>query len=420
MAIDTLGANALASNSVTTAKISDEAVTSAKVAAGAVAVADIADGSITTAKLADNAVTTAKIVDSAVTQPKTVAGKARNSVINGAMQIAQKNTSVTGLGGGSISADVCDLWYLTPSATAGRLTKSQVTDSPAGFSNSLKLDCTTADTSIAAGELLILSHKIEGLNLQQFEKGVSTAKTFAVSFYVKGNASATYVCELYDHDNTRQVSQTFSVTTSWSRVSIVFPADTTGAFDKDNNLSLSLQIWLHAGSTYGGGTLSTTWTSVTQANRAVGITSFFDSTARTFQITGVQLEPVSVTDFEHRLMGDVLLQCQRYLTMFKFVTQYGTIGSGKANNTTDCNIHIDLPIQMRVKPTITHTDISTMRVDAGTSGNGVRSYNTVNNYLNEYGGLYNLQGASNLGGEGTGVVIRNESTGQQIRFSAEL
>ena len=75
---------------------------------------------------------------------------------------------------------------------------------------------------------------------------------------------------------------------------------------------------------------------------------------------------------------------------------------------------------MRVKPTITHTDISTMRVDAGTSGNGVRSYNTVNNYLNEYGGLYNLQGASNLGGEGTGVVIRNESTGQQIRFSAEL
>ena len=140
MAIDTLGANALASNSVTTAKVADDAITSAKVAAGAVAVADIADGSITTAKLADNAVTTAKIVDSAVTQPKTVAGKARNSVINGAMQIAQKNTSVTGLGGGSISADVCDLWYLTPSATAGRLTKSQVTDSPAGFSNSLKLD----------------------------------------------------------------------------------------------------------------------------------------------------------------------------------------------------------------------------------------------------------------------------------------
>ena len=51
MAIDTLGANALASNSVTSAKIVD----------GAIAVADVADGSITTAKVADDAVTSAKL-----------------------------------------------------------------------------------------------------------------------------------------------------------------------------------------------------------------------------------------------------------------------------------------------------------------------------------------------------------------------
>ena len=66
MAIDTLGANALARNSVTSVKIADDAVTSAKVAAGAVAVGDIADGSITTAKLADDAVTSAKLGASAV------------------------------------------------------------------------------------------------------------------------------------------------------------------------------------------------------------------------------------------------------------------------------------------------------------------------------------------------------------------
>ena len=65
MAIDTLGANALASNSVTTAKIANDAVTAAKIPAGAV-VADIADGGITTAKLADDAVTTAKIASEAV------------------------------------------------------------------------------------------------------------------------------------------------------------------------------------------------------------------------------------------------------------------------------------------------------------------------------------------------------------------
>ena len=51
MAIDTLGANALASNSVTSAKIVD----------GAVVAADVSDGSVTTAKLADDAVTSAKL-----------------------------------------------------------------------------------------------------------------------------------------------------------------------------------------------------------------------------------------------------------------------------------------------------------------------------------------------------------------------
>ena len=66
MAIDTLGANALASNSVTTAKIAADAVTSAKIPAGAVVASDVADGSITTAKIAADAVTSAKIASNAV------------------------------------------------------------------------------------------------------------------------------------------------------------------------------------------------------------------------------------------------------------------------------------------------------------------------------------------------------------------
>ena len=36
------------------------------------------------------------------------------------------------------------------------------------------------------------------------------AKPYAVSFYVKGNASATYTCELEDGDNSRRVAKEFS------------------------------------------------------------------------------------------------------------------------------------------------------------------------------------------------------------------
>ena len=168
-------------------------------------------------------------------------GVNRNVIINGAMNVAQRGTSSTGLGAtdGYFTADRFKLDF---SSLDGRLTQTQDSSAPSGFANSLKLDCTTADTSIAAGEYMFLTQLIEGQNVQTFAKGTSDAKPFAVSFYVKGNASATYVCELYDGDNNRQISKTFSVTTDWTRIELSFPADTTGALDDDNAVSLYLNI----------------------------------------------------------------------------------------------------------------------------------------------------------------------------------
>jgi hypothetical protein len=59
---------------------------------------------------------------------------------------------------------------------------------------------------------------------------------------------------------------------------------------------------------YSSGTLSTTWTSVTNANRAVGQVNLADSTANEWYITGVQLEAgTTASDFEF-LPVDVNLQ----------------------------------------------------------------------------------------------------------------
>ena len=249
----------------------------------------------------------------------------KNIVTNGAMQVAQRATSATGLGAsnGFFTVDRFKMLF----NTSGRLTMEQVADGPSGFANCIKLSCTTADTSIASNEYIILSQRIEGQNLQGFAKGTSDAKPFAVSFYVKGNASATYVCELYDNDNTRQVSKTFNVTTDWTRVELSFPADTSGAFDDDNGLSFLLQIWLHAGSNFTSGTLNTTWGSVTNANRAVGISSFFDSTDRTFFITGVQLEVgQNPTEFEHEPFETTLARCKRYFQKsYNYSDAVGTV-----------------------------------------------------------------------------------------------
>ena len=276
-------------------------------------------------------------------------GVNRNVIINGAMNVAQKGTSHTGLGGSTGAVYTLDRFCTFDTDTAGRATVTQDSSAPNGFANSLKVACTTADTSIAAGEQFLLQQRIEGQNLQAFAKGTPDAKPFAVSFYVKGNASATYACELFDRDNTRQASKLFNVTTDWTRIELTFDADTTGAFDDDNARSLDFIIQLHAGSNYTSGTLNQTFASSTNANRAVGISSIFDSTDRTFFITGVQVEiGQNPTEFEHEPFGVTQEKCHRYF--YQTTNQhYGSYGEYNAAGYTD----IQFPTDMRAVPTAT-------------------------------------------------------------------
>ena len=280
-------------------------------------------------------------------------GGRRNIVINGAMNVAQTATSVTGLGGDGNTYNTCDRWHLSCANTAGRFTMSQAADVHDGFANALKFDCTTADTSIAAGEFVILTQRFEGQDVQQFKKGSSDAESITVSFYVKGNASATYALELFDNDNSRQASQLFSVTTDWTRVIKTFTPDTTGAFDDDNATSLELNIFLHAGSNLTSGTLSSTFASNTNANRAAGISSFFDSTDRTFFITGVQLEVGSqATPFEHRSFGEELKLCKRYYSQSYYgvtnISSNGKYSFGPAPTPAQ----VTFETNMRTAPTV--------------------------------------------------------------------
>ena len=278
----------------------------------------------------------------------------RNVIINGAMNVAQRSTSEASKG----DADgyfTTDRWYINVGDTStGRFTMSQDSSAPAGFANSTKFACTAIDTSIAAGEFLQFQQRIEGQNLQGFAKGSSDAKPFAVSFYVKGNASATYACELFDRDNTRQASKLFNVTTEWTRVELTFDKDTTGAFDDDNARSLDLTIFLHAGSDYTSGTLNQSFASTTNANRAVGISSFFDSTDRTFFITGVQLEVgQNATEFEHEPFERTLAKCQRYAYDITGVDAY--IGGSPGTGTSyDFYLPMAFPVEMRATPTATN------------------------------------------------------------------
>ena len=333
-------------------------------------------------------------------------GVNRNVLINGAMNVAQRGTSETGVGASS-GYFTLDRWKYYSSGTAGRVTLTQDSSAPEGFANSFKVDVTTADTSIAAGEQVMIQQRIEGQNLQQFKKGTSNALPWALSFYVKGNASATYAVELMDADNSdRHVNKLFNVTTDWTRVEITFPADTTGALDDDNAVSIDLQIILHSGTNFTSGTLQETWGALNQTNRAVGISSIFDSTDRTFFITGVQLEVgQNATSFEHEPFERTLLKCQRYyehcydVLGTHFPADDVAFGNGMTLHNANCwsddnfRVQVHFLVRKRAVPTTTAYSVSGL-------GNG----STANRWDWYDGSWGEMTGATNMA-ETTAVGI---------------
>ena len=280
----------------------------------------------------------------------------RNMVINGAMNVAQRSASVTGIGAAN-GYFTCDRWRIDTAASAGRLTMTQTADGPNGISaNCIKLDCTTADTSIAAGEQLTLIQSFEGQNLQRIGKGVTGAKQITVSFYVKANAAFTFGAELFESDNNRQITKLFETTTDWARHEITFPADVddgSSPLDDDNATSFNLVFWLHAGTTFTGGTLnSASWANYTNANRAAGIDSFYSSTDNNFFITGVQMEvgPVA-TDFEQEDISTTLAKCQRYYYKTGPLASNACFGTGFNVSTTVGVGETVFPVKLRAIPT---------------------------------------------------------------------
>jgi len=291
----------------------------------------------------------------------------RNMIINGAMNLSQRAVSVTGIG----AADgyfTCDRWEIDVAATsAGRLTMTQTADGPNGISaNCIKLDCTTVDTSIAAGESLRLIQKLEGQNVQRIGKGVAGAKQITVSFYVKASGAFTFGCELFDNDNSRQITKLFDTTTDWVRQELTFPADEddgSSPFADDNGLSLQLAFFLHAGSNFTSGTLETTFANNTSANRAAGIDSFFSNTANNFFITGVQMEvgPVA-TEFEQEDFSTTLAKCQRYYQKWLADTASDSMLTGAMISDTGFIGDYFLKTSMRSVPTLATTGTFAVRL----------------------------------------------------------
>ena len=273
----------------------------------------------------------------------------RNKVINGAMTVSQRGTSFAAAN----NAFTLDRFRIGGSHD-GAVTVTQSSTSPDGFANSLKIDVTTADTSIAASQYLQLQHKIEAQDLQDLAFGTSAAKTITVSFWVRSNVTGTYTFDIQQVDNSyKHVSQTYTINSAdtWEKKTFTFTGDTSGVINNDNGNGLDVYWNVAIGSTYTTGTSRSTWTTYANADFAPGQTvNLLSSTSNEWYITGVQLEVDSTgsgvaTDFEHRSYGDELARCQRYYQVVR-------AASITAASTSSCRFNCPLPVEMRAEPSV--------------------------------------------------------------------
>ena len=347
----------------------------------------------------------------------------RNKVINGAMTISQRGTSFA-------SASQSNVYHLDRfklnGSNDGAVTISQSSTSPDGFSNSYKVDVTTADTSIAAGQYIQINHRIEGQNLQDLAYGTSAAKTITVSFYVRSNLTGTYTFAMQQPDNSfKQMSQTYTIDSAntWERKTFTVVGDTSGVLNNDNGDGISMFWNLAIGSNYTTGSSSSSFITYGATNFAAGHTAnLLSSTSNEWYLTGVQLEVGSVaTPFEHRSYGEELQRCQRYFFNITGNTGSRTGIPGYANSTTSLRAMVQFPTPMRAIPTISgsstamildsHDDSASFNCSSLTAGGAPTTSNPTQMCIE-----VNTSGMTN----GQGGQLEFRASNGFINFDAEL
>ena len=248
-----------------------------------------------------------------------VLGK-RNLIINGGMQVAQRATSAASLSSGGYKT-LDRFEYYVNAFDELRTTMSQDSSVPtgadSGFSKSLKLDCTTAESAIAADENLRVWHKIEAQDLVRLGYGSSGAKSTTLSFYVKSSLTGTYAISFWCQDPNRNISKTYTISAAntWERKTVTIPGDTGGTgINVDNGEGMRINWFLNAGSNFTSTNTNNQWDTFASGRHAFGHTAAWGTnTSHDFFLTGVQFEiGDEASDFEHRSFEDELHACKRY------------------------------------------------------------------------------------------------------------
>jgi len=332
----------------------------------------------------------------------------RNLIINGAMRVAQRATSKTGITGSDIHT-VDRMFYSETSSGDFVFTQERSTDAPPGFGYSLKITTTTADTSLGSNtEMRALRYKIEGQDLMHLNYGTANAQPLTLSFWVKTSVAGTYTVRFVNNASTlRRYVETYTIApgevNTWQYRTVTVNGDTSAGIDNTDTNEFDIFFVIAAGSGRLGGSTGQ-WNNFTSDVASPGQTANVVGTVdATWQVTGLQLEVGSkATSFEHRTFADDLAKCERYFCKsYNANTNPGTstsVGIKEIRNYNDTSrsdhgLQADFSVRMRATPTVRLYSKSGT-IDKVTAGN-----TTYGSYVSEITATaHSNHGESGLGG----------------------
>jgi hypothetical protein len=302
----------------------------------------------------------------------------KNKIINGAMQINQRNEGTSVNNTAAAALYTLDRWWVYGTAAtkfsvqrnAGSVTP------PAGFAYYMGITSSAATTP-GLTDIYVFSQKVEGYNFADAAFGTASAKSITLSFWVRSSLTGTFGGSLLNSAANRVYvfSYSISAANTWEYKTITVSGDTTGTWLTDNGVGLSIYWDLGSGASQKG--TAGSW-GTTVYYGPTGGTNVIGTNGATFYITGVQLEiGTTATPFERRLYGQELALCQRYYTKTYNTTQPPANAASGGLLITLCGsggvgfVNWAFPVEMRASPTVTPYNATTGASGTWRDGGGV-------------------------------------------------
>lgn len=370
--------------------------------------------SIGTADIASGAVTASKL--SLDVWPQLM----KNRIINPEMLVDQRNAGSAVTVNSPTYARSVDQMLGAGIAASGVFTLQQSTSTPpTGFSTFVRATCTTADAAIAAGDLYLVENRIEGYTVRDLLLGSSSAKSIALSFWVRSSLTGTYTGALVNSasDRSYPFEYTINAANTWEQKTVTLSGDITGTWLATTGIGLKVRWGLAVGSTYQG--TANAWAASNLAGTSNQVNFMSSNTSRTWDITGIQLEAGStVTGFEYRPYPIEILLCQRYFQVLGGASTNDYLVLGQCDAATDVITLYRFPIWMRAGPTATVNNVGNFRVSSAVLAQ-IACTSLGVDLITQYGCRLNPGVAAGLVA-GNVTILSSININASIYFSAEL